>query len=417
MRATSVFRKLLAVTSLLVAGVLVEEEDRVLVLKVKPRWRAPRCGCCGRIAPYVETKTEPKHWKAMPWGWYLIVLEYRLRRVNCPEHGIRVEQVPWARKDSRFTKDFEEMASFLARSTDKTAVSNLLGICWTAVGSIIERVVGERLDEHRFDNLRRIGIDEFSYRKRHNYITTVVDHDTRRIIWAGKGRGSDTLDAFFKEMGEERCKMLELVTMDMAGGYLKSVKAHAKKAKIVFDRFHVQRLTTEALDEVRREIWREIKNTDEGSEVKGLRFILLKRPWKLDVTEKQKLADLQQANRPLYRAYLLKERLATILGYVRPGHVGRELKQWLWWASHSRLQPFVKAARTIREHKKGVLAYIDERYTNGIVEGFNNLLRMVARRAFGFHSHDALIKMLFLVAGGIELHPPLPGEDWFSLEA
>jgi len=305
---------------------------------------------------------------------------------------------------------------YVAARTD-TAVSNLLGICWTAVGSIIERVVGERLDENRFDNLRRIGIDEFSYRKRHNYITTVVDHDTRRIVWAGKGRGSDTLDAFFKEMGKERCEMLELITMDMAGGYIKSVRAYAKKAKIVFDRFHVQRLTTEALDEVRREIWREIKNTDEGSEVKGLRFILLKRPWKLDVTEKQKLVDLQQANRPLYRAYLLKERLATILGYVRPSHVRRELEQWLWWASHSRLQPFVTAARTIRQHKAGVLAYIDERYTNGIVEGFNNLLRMVARRAFGFHSHEALIKMLFLVAGGIELHPPLPGEDWFSLEA
>jgi transposase len=122
-------------------------------------------------------------------------------------------------------------------------------------------------------------------------------------------------------------------------------------------------------------------------------------------------------NKPLFRAYLLKERLAKILDYVRPGHVRRALEQWLWWASHSRLKPFVKVARTIRKHKQDVLAYIEERYTNGIVEGFNNLLRMVARRAFGFHTAKALIKMLFLVAGGIETNPPLPGVEWCSLEA
>ena len=417
MRATSVFRKLLAVTSLFVAGVLVERDAGVLVLRVKPTWRKPRCGCCGREAPYHDSKPRPKHWKTLPWGWFVVVLEYRLRRVHCPDCGIHVEMVPWARKDSRFTRDLEEMAAHLAKTTDKTAVSQVLGITWGAVGSCVERVASDGMDESRFDNLRRIGIDEFSYRKKHRYITTVVDHDTGRVIWAAEGRSSQTLESFFDELGEERCKLIETVTMDMAGGYIKATRKRLPNAQIVFDRFHVQRLASDALDEVRRSIWRQLKGTDEGSAIKGMRFTLLKRKWKLDVSEKDRLRDLEKTNKPLFRAYLLKERLAKILDYVRPGHVRRELDRWLWWASHSRLEPFVKVARTIRKHKQDVLAYIEERYTNGIVEGFNNLLRMVARRAFGFHTANALIKMLFLVAGGIETNPPLPGVEWLSLEA
>jgi len=416
-RATSVFRNLLAVTSLFVTGVLVEREGGVLVLRVKPTWRKPRCACCGKVAPYVETKTKPKYWKTLSWGWFVVLLEYKLRRVHCPEHGIRVEMVPWARKDSRFTRDLEEMAAFLAKRSDKTTVSMLLGMTWGAVGSCVERVVSDGLDESRFDNLRRIGIDEFSYRKNHRYVTTVVDHDTRRVIWAAEGRSSKTLESFFNEIGEERCKRIELVTMDMAGGYIKATRKRLPNAQIVFDRFHVQRLASDALDEVRRSIWRHLKGTDEGSAIKGMRFTLLKRNWNLKASEKDRLRDLEKTNKPLFRAYLLKERLAKILDYVRPGHVRRELERWLWWASHSRLEPFVRVARTIRKHKEDVLAYIQERYTNGIVEGFNNLLRMVARRAFGFHTAKALIKMLFLVAGGIETYPPLPGVEWFSLEA
>lgn len=417
MRATSVFRNLLAVTSLFVSGVLVEREDGVLVLRVRPTWRQARCGCCGKVAPYVETKKKPRYWKALPWGWYTVLLEYRLRRVNCPEHGIRVEQVPWARKDSSFTKDLDEMAAFLSRSTDKTTVSKLLGITWRAVGSCIERVVADGIDETRFDNLRRIGIDEFSYRKNHRYITTVVDHDTRRIIWAGKGNASDTLSEFFKLLGEERCALIEKATIDMAGGYIKAIRKHLPNAEIVFDRFHVQRLTSEALNEVRRQSWRALQGTEEGKSVKGMRFILLKRARNLLASEKRRLRDLERDNRQLFRAYLLHQRLATILDYVRPKQVRRELDRWLWMASHSRIKPFVRAAKTIRKYKEGILAYIEERETNGIVEGFNNLLRVVARRAFGFHSHTALIKMLFLVAGGIEVTPPLPGVEWCSLEA
>jgi transposase len=341
-------------------------------------------------------------------GRLRIWLEYAPRRVECPGCGVRSEQVPWAAHGSRFTGDFEELVAYLAQVTDKTRVTELMGISWTTVGAIVERVVARRLDSSRLEGLRRIGVDEFSYRKRHRYLTTVVDHDRRRVVWAAAGRSAETLGAFFDVLGEERCAQLECVTMDMAGGYIKAVEERLPEAQIVFDRFHVQRLASDALDEVRRALLREIRGTEEGRELFRSRFALLKNPWNLTRRETEKLRDVQRTNAPLYRAYLLKETLAQALDYKQTRRAKRALREWLAWASRSKLAPFVKAARTIREHFGGILAYIQERLTNGIVEGFNNKLRMIARRAYGFHSPPPLIAMLYLCCGGIKLNPPLP---------
>ena len=253
-----------------------------------------------------------------------------------------------------------------------------------------------------------IGIDEFSYRKHHRYLTTVVDHDRRRVVWAAPGKSADTLKSFFEELGEDGCARIEAVTMDMSKAYIKAVRESVPHAQIIFDRFHVQRLASDALDEVRRAQVRFVGLSEKGRAIKHSRFALLKNPWNLTRKEKEKLSDLQRTNAPLYRAYLLKETLAQALDYKQPGHARRALEDWLAWASRSKLKPFVKAARTIRKHFDGIVAYFQERLTNGIVEGFNNKLRMIARRAFGFHSSPPLIAMLYLCCGGIQLDPPLP---------
>lgn len=287
-------------------------------------------------------------------------------------------------------------------------MTELTGVSWSTVGDFVERVVERRLEDGRLDGLRRIGIDEFSHRKGHRYLTTIVDHDRRRVVWAAPGRSAETLAAFFAELGPERTAAIETVTIDMAGGYLKALAEHAPHAAVVFDRFHVQRLASDALDEVRRAEVRGAETRAESRAVKRTRFPLLKRHWNLTRTDRQKLKDVQANNRRLYRAYLLHAALAHTLDYRQPGHATRALKDWLAWASRSRLKPFVRVARTIRRHFDGVVAYFRERLTNGIVEGFNNRLRMIARRAFGFHSPHSLISMLFLCCGGIKLDPPLP---------
>ncbi len=318
------------------------------------------------------------------------------------------EEVPWAAAESRFTWDFEELVAYLAQITDKTAVTNMVGISWRTVGAIVERVTERKLDPSRLEDLRFIGVDEFSYRKRHHYLTVVVDHDRHRIVWAKEGRGYDVLLEFFQTLGIDRCFNIKAATIDMSAGYEKAIREWLPQADVVFDRFHVQRLASEAVDEVRRAIVRELKGTEEAAQVKGTRFVLLKKPEDLTPSEKQKLSVVQETNQRLYRAYLLKETLGEALDYRQPARATSAMSEWLAWATRSRLKPFVRVARTIRQHFEGVIAYVKTRLTNGLVEGLNNKLRMVARRAFGFHSPKPLIGMLFLTCGGIQLDPPLP---------
>ena len=313
----------------------------------------------------------------------------------------------WAARGSTFTAPCEEMAAYLAQVTDRTTVSRLLGMSWLAVGRIVERVVARRLDAGRFTKLRRIGVDEFSYRKRHHYLTLVVDHDRRRVVWAAKGRSAETLQRFFDQLGAAGRARIELVTADLAASYQKAVRARVPQARVVFDRFHVERLAADAVDEVRRAEQHRL-GTPERKTLKGMRYALLKRPDRLKPGEARRLAALRRENRALDRAYELKEYLATILRQGTPEGAEELLDQWLKWAARSRLAPFVKLARTVRKHAAGILAYLDTRMTNGPVEGINNKLRVIARRAYGFHSPGPLISMLFLCCGGIELVPTLP---------
>jgi transposase len=409
-RITKFARALIGIASLFVTG--VRFEAACVVVSVKPQWRRPRCSCCGSICPGYDHGREPVRWVHLHLGRTRIILEYTPRRVECPTCGIRVEMVSWARPDSRFTRPFEEMAAYLAQITNKTEVARMMGISWRTVGNIVARVVADRLDPTRLDGLVNIGVDEFSYRKRRHYITTVVDHDRKRIVWAAKGKSSETLNAFFDELGPERVAKLEIITIDMSAAFIKSIEAKASNAQIVFDLFHVLRLASDALDEVRREIaarLRRLDASDAAVAVKRSRFALLKKPWNLTPKEWDKLSAIQHHNAPLYRAYLLKETLADVFEETTVDEARAEIERWLAWASRSKLAPFVRAARTVRRYKDRILAYVETKLTNGLTEGFNNKLRMIARRAFGFHSADALIAMLFLNCGGITLDPPLPG--------
>lgn len=405
MRITTVFRRLLGVISMCVEDVGLEGKG--LVVDVSPRWRRPRCPTCGEQGTIHETR-EPRFWRDLAFGSAVTVLRFAPRRVDCRTCGIHVEDVPWAAPKSRFTRRMEELVAYLAQQMSKTAVCKLAGIDWRTVGTIVARIIGEKLDPARLDDLTIIGVDELSFRRNHNYVTVVVDHVSQRIVWVGEGKSSETLGKFFEALGKERAKLLTHVTMDLSNAYRSSVTTHAPQAELVFDRFHIQRLASDAVDAVRRAEVRTAPSTDAAKALKGTRWALLKSPWNLNATENTKLADLQRANRRIYRAYLLKEGLADILRRRQPGVAARELTRWCHWASRSRLKPFVKLSRTIKKFTVGILAYIRTGLSNGPTEGLNNKTRLITRRAYGFHSAEALIAMIFLCCGGITLSPPLP---------
>jgi len=388
-----------------VHGVGFEKDG--LVIEVAPGWRRPRCGKCGRRRTAYD-RSSPRRWRHLALGRTVFWLRYAPRRVDCGSCGIVGEAVPWARHLSRFTRDLEEMAAYLAQRMDRTAVRKLHGINWRTVGTIVERIVAERLDRQRLEDLYVIGIDEISFRRNHEYVTVVVDHLKKRVVWIGKGKSSDTLRGFFDELGEEKAKQIGHVTIDMSAAFIEAVKERAPQAKIAFDRFHVQRLASDAVDEVRRAQVRELAGSPEARVLKNTRWALLKSPWDLTSREGEKLAALQRTNQSLYRAYLLKESLAEILDGRQPGVAGKRLDDWMSWATHSQLKPFVKLAKTIRKHKDGIIEYVRTRLTNGLTEGLNNKTRLITRRAYGFHTALALMSMIFLCCGGIMLDPPLP---------
>ncbi len=318
MRIRTLLRKLIGVPQIRVRGVRFAQDH--LEIEVRPSWRDPRCATCERRVP-VYDQQPPRRWRHVPWGPCSVELVYAPRRVQCRGCGIAPEQVPWAPAGaSRFTTAMEEMAAWLATITDRTSVTQILGTSWRAVGSMIERVVARKLDAGRLEGLRFIGIDEFSYRKRHHYVTVVVDHERGRIVWACEGRSAKTLERFFDALGPERTAELEALTMDMSGGYIKAVQERAPNAIVIFDRFHVQRLASDAVDEERRSLMRTTINPTVKQGIKHTRYALLKNPWNLTRKEREKLSTLQRSNQPLYRAYLLKESLADLLSSLRPEH-------------------------------------------------------------------------------------------------
>lgn len=398
-------RRMLGVKGLVVRGARLEE--RGVVVAVRPRQRRPRCGVCGRPGPHYDTSQE-RVWRHLSLGRTVFWLSYAPRRTWCRAHGVRVERVPWAGHGSDFTFEFEELTAWLAQRLDKTATRKLMGINWRTVGAVVERVVQARLDKERLEDLYVIGVDELSFRRHHEYVTVVVDHLKKRVVWVGEGKGEKTLLSFFDELGPERSQALTHVTLDMSAAYRAAIEARAPQAQKVFDRFHVQKLASEAVDTVRRQEMGLLKGTAEGRALKKSRWALLKNPWNLTQRQGQKLSEVARTNQRLYRAYLLKESLAQGLDYRQQWRAQQHLEGWLQWACHSKLAPFVKLSRTVRTFQQGILAYVSTGLSNGLVEGLNNKIRLITRRAFGFHSAKALMAMIHLCCGGISLVPPLP---------
>jgi len=305
------------------------------------------------------------------------------------------------------TYAFEERAAFLAQQCSKTAIVALLRTSWRTVGTLIQRVVerSHAANTDRLDGLRLIGVDELSYRRHHQYVTVVVDHERGGVVWAAEGKSAATLARFFKDLGSERSALLEAVTIDLSGAYIKAVTEHSPGARLIFDRFHVQRLAQDALDETRRDEVRNARRAGDKAALKGTRWALQKSAWNLTDVEKQTLVELERTNQPLFRAHILKESFAAILDGRQINVARGRLRLWIAEARDSGLQHFRRTATTIDKHMDGILEYIRTRLTNGPTEGLNGKIRTITRRAYGFHSAWALIAMIFLCCGGVKVSP------------
>jgi len=409
-RKGRVWAGLLGLGAAVVEDVYCGDRGEVVVV-ARPRSRErDRCGVCRRRCPGFDLGEGRRRWRALDLGSTLAYVEGEAPRVSCPEHGVVVCAVPWARHQARFTRAFEDQVAWLAAHCSKSATAELMRIAWRTVGSIIERVVadtGREID--LLAGLRRIGIDEISHRRGQRYITVVIDHDTGRLVWAAEGRDKATVRSFFDALGRERCELIRLVSADMASWIVGPVSERCPNAVLCIDAFHVVKGATDALDEVRRDVWNQARRQGQDQlarQLKGARYALWKNPENLTGRQTTKLAEIQATNKRLYRAYLLKEQLRQIYR-LDPEPAIALLDRWIAWARRCRLQSFVKLAKTITAQRPGILAAIENNLSNARVEKANTQIRLIARRAFGFHSARALIALAKLTLSG--LCPPLPG--------
>jgi transposase len=321
--------------------------------------------------------------------------------------------VPWARHGAGHSLPFDKTVAWLATRTSKTAVATKLRISWATVGDIIARVMADEdaAAGDRWAKIRRIGVDEISYKRGYKYLTVVVDHDTRRLLWIGEGRSKATLAAFFIELGAERCAKVELISADGADWIFNAVRDHCPNADICLDPFHVVSWATKALDEVRRSVWntaRRSGDTTGATDLKGARFALWKNPQDLTDRQRVKLATIAKTNAPLYRAYLLKEQLRAVFSTGGGAERAALLDAWLQWAARCRLAAFVDLAYRIRKYfRTDIINTLTYRLSNGLIESSNTKIRLLTRIAFGFRSVTALIALTKLHLGGYNI--TLPG--------
>lgn len=431
MRNISLWRGLLGVDKRTVIEDVEFDEDEILVVAhVRPRRGARgRCGRCHRKAPWYDRGEGRRRWRALDLGTVQVELEADAPRVDCPEHGATVIAVPWARHKAGHTHGFDDTVAWLAVQCSKTAVCELMRIAWRTVGAIVARVWTDVEKVHdRFAGLRRIGIDEISYKKGHRYLTVVVDHDRARLVWAAAGRDKATLGRFFDTLGAERCAQITHVSADAADWIADVVTQRCPNAIRCADPFHVVAWATEALDTERRRAWNDARalarhepkrrrgrpakatpprpGHERARRLKGARYALWKNPE--DLTERQtaKLAWIAKTDTRLYRAYLLKEGLRHVFSVK--GQDGKDaLDKWISWARRARIPVFVELARRIVKHREAIDAALEHGLSQGLIESTNTKIRVFTRIAFGFHNPAALIALAMLALGGHR--PTLPG--------
>jgi transposase len=378
-------------------GFRIDSVDRFsfgIGIKIAPDYRFnPRCGRCGKPGRYRDSRNE-RQFKHVPiWG-IPVMLSYSPRRVCCNHcKGIYVEAIPWSAGKRRLTNAFACYLATWARILPWLEVARLFQCAWGTVSSAVDFVVKYGLENRDLSGITHIGIDEISRKRGHQYLTNVYNLQTKKLIWSGEGRNSETLSQFFNFLGEERASQLQGICCDIWRPYIKVIEEKAPNAVLVFDKFHIVRHLMNAVDQVRRDEIQE-KGKEHKELMKHTRYIWLKNPWNLTDKQKSRLSALEQLNLKINRAYLLKEAFRNFWSYSKPGWAEKYLKKWFWWATHSRLKPLRNFAWLVRRHEENILSYFKMPIHNGSVEGLNNKAKVISQ-AYGFRSAKNYILNLY----------------------
>jgi transposase len=400
-RVTTAFNRILALRGATVESVSFAPAG--VIVGIRCRSRRLRCPC-GRVSR-ARYDTSRRRWRHLDMAATKVWLEADVARIDCRACGrVRTQTVPWARHRARHSRDFEDVVAWLAQRADMTTVAALMRCSWAAVHAIAGRVVAERLDSDRLNELYRIGVDEISYRRGHRYLTIVADHDRASVVWVAKGKRGAALEGFFDALGPERSAQIQAISMDLGTIYRDAARRRIPQATICFDPFHVIQIANRALDAV-------YKGTGHTSGVgdrawRTTRVALRSGAEHLTDEHRAILKALRRDRYCLYRAWELKEGLRDLYRTIHPDDAPVYLKRWTTSALRSRIPAFKNLARQIRRNHDQIIAAVQLGLSNARLEGINAKIRLIQRRGYGYRSTDSLANMIYLCLGGITLNLP-----------
>lgn len=363
--------------------------------------QCPRCSADSPRHDHRERRF--RHLDLYEYRTFVIV---RVPRVDCAEHGVQQLPVPWADSRTGFTALFERFAISLLAEMSISAVAKTLGLSWDEVDTIMRRAVARGIARRGDRTLRRIGIDEKSVKKRHVYFTIVTDLDTNEVIWTGRGRKRETLDAFWNGLSPEVRAGIEGVAMDMHQPFFLSTLAHLPNAaeKIVFDKFHVMMQLSRAVDATRRATVRE--GGRESSGLKRTRFLWLSAKGKLDEQQRTQLDLLREKYVRLGIAWGQKEHFGEFWTAETVDAARAFFGEWYAAVERTFNEPMIAAGRTIARHLENILTYLRIPITNAAAEGMNSRIQLLKFRARGFRNASRFERAIMFQFGGLDMNPP-----------
>jgi transposase len=369
-----------------------------VIFTIERKTATCRCAACGSESVWRQgSVTRP--FRAPSIGRRPVTLRAEIPRLLCHDCGkTRQAAIGFADPRRTYTKSFERYVWELSPHMTIKDVAEHLGISWDVVKDIQKRLLRKKFAKPKLKHLRQIAIDEISIGQGHRYVTIVLDLESGAVVHVGAGKGGDSLLGFWKRLRASGARV-EAVATDMSPAYIDAVTRHLPRATLVFDRFHVIKLYNDKLSELRRDLHRQLTDTLQKNALKGVRWLLLKRPEHLDSSrrEPERLQEALRLNEPLALAYYLKDELNEIWEQDDQETAHALLMDWILYAESTGIRMLRQFAKTLRFHAMGILAYYDYPISTGPLEGTNNKIKTMKRQAYGFRDAEFLKLKIYAI--------------------
>ena len=377
-----------------------------LVIEIAPRKNGrPVCSGCGRAGPGYDQTGQTRLYEFIPiWG-FPVFFRYRKRRVDCGSCGVKAEQVPWSDGKQHLTRVYQNYLAMWATKLSWAEVARSFRTSWDHVYRSVKAVVEYGLSNRNLSGIKAIGVDEIQYGQGQQYLTLVyqIDGAQKRLLHIAPKRTVKSLLSFFRMLGKERCCSIDYVCSDMWKPYLKVIKKKLPHALHILDRFHIVAMLNKAVDEVRRQEAKRLKEEGYEDVLDNIKYCFLKNEENLTERQTLKLKDVLQYDLKSVRAYLLKQSFQLFWQYNSPRWAEWFLRKWCTRAMRSKLEPIKKFVKTVRRHEQIMMNWFKAKkaYSSGAVEGLNRKVNLVTRKAYGFKSYDVLKIALFHTMGDL----------------